>query len=103
MLGRSSLGSSLCFLPSGLRLFSLCMGPSLAAPCGGHYPLAIEIFEPLTGASRDFGEMALNSVKLASADFGKARGCSIGIKHAKRCSTIIHCTTLNLVHAAGAA
>lgn len=51
-----------------------------AAPCGGDRPLAIGVFGPLTGASKDFGEMALSSVKLAAADFVKAGGCSIEIK-----------------------
>jgi branched-chain amino acid transport system substrate-binding protein len=51
-----------------------------AAPCGGDKPLAIGVFGPLTGASKDFGEMALNSVKLAISDFEKAGGCSVEIK-----------------------
>ena len=55
-------------------------GTALAAPCGGEHPLAIGVFGPLTGASKDFGEMALDSVKLAVADFVKAGGCTVDIK-----------------------
>lgn len=42
--------------------------------------MAIGVFGPLTGPSKDFGEMALDSVKLAIADFEKAGGCSVEIK-----------------------
>ena len=59
------------------RLLAACIGlagvaitdPAFAAPCGGDHPLTIGVFGPLTGASKDFGEMALESVKLAVADF----------------------------------
>jgi branched-chain amino acid transport system substrate-binding protein len=67
-----------CIAP--IAIFALTTSAALAAPCGGEHPLAIGVFGPLTGASKDFGEMALNSVKLAAADFERAGGCSIEIK-----------------------
>jgi branched-chain amino acid transport system substrate-binding protein len=72
-----------CILPAcigSIAIFALTTSAAVAAPCGGDHPLAIGVFGPLTGSSKDFGEMALNSVKLAAADFDKAGGCSIEIK-----------------------
>lgn len=63
-----------------IAIFALTTVAALAEPCGGEHPLAIGVFGPLTGSSKDFGEMALNSVKLAAADFEKAGGCSIEIR-----------------------
>jgi branched-chain amino acid transport system substrate-binding protein len=72
-LSAGGLGVALATALSGL-------GSAMAAPCGGDQPLAIGVFGPLTGPSKDFGEMALNSVKLALADFEKTGGCSVEIK-----------------------
>ncbi len=63
-----------------VAILALTASAALAAPCGGDHTLAIGVFGPLTGSSKDFGEMALNSVKLAAADFDKAGGCSIEIR-----------------------
>src|SRR5690348_2868320 len=67
-------------LCGAVAALALSAGGALAAPCGGDHPLAIGVFGPLTGPSKDFGEMALDSVKLAVADFEKAGGCSVAIK-----------------------
>jgi hypothetical protein len=104
MLGRRSPGFQPLLHPVGdCGSFRFVWAHRARGAIWGDDLLAIEIFGQLTGASRDFGKMAVNSVKLASADFEKAHGCKIGIEPAKRCSTITHCATLNLVHAAAAA
>jgi branched-chain amino acid transport system substrate-binding protein len=73
---------NLALYAGGLGVAAVLSGaaPATAAPCGGDQPLAVGVFGPLTGPSKDFGEMALNSVKLALADFEKAGGCSLEIK-----------------------
>lgn len=74
---------SVTSLATGLGLTLLAIGISAGsanAACP-EKPLAIGVFGPLTGPSADFGTMAMNSVKLAVADYEKQQGaCKIEIK-----------------------
>jgi branched-chain amino acid transport system substrate-binding protein len=80
MFQKASLGFASCVALFAVVSVFAVQASALAAPCGGDHPLAIGIFGPLTGASKDFGEVALSSVKLAAADFEKAGGCSIELR-----------------------
>jgi branched-chain amino acid transport system substrate-binding protein len=64
----------------GVAFLGLGLAAAQAAPKCPTEPMAIGVFGPLTGASADFGEMAMNSVKLAVKEYEDKGGCPITIK-----------------------